>query len=193
VVLPHEAERPLDVYMKNEKIILFVLILLILVCCVASCAWLLGVFIADPMYREWKTKQKFHVMSGADYLFEDQGDMGGSSTEKTVYYWIDEEPDNVERYYQRYTTPFVTNSDDYGTWRMALIRDENSAKTTHYCNYRDYYDCITIALVDASQPDFYQSRAAAAGMFRRSENPPEFASLPPRGTLIVYSYFVIDW
>lgn len=183
--------------MKKNNMAFIIAGLLMLICMTPF-----GLFFGIPFIQEWRTKQVLEIMEGAEYLFEDLSNYGGSTSQRSIYYWIDKSTDEVKNYYENITTAFISSEDDYGVWYIALIEGKNtgveqgkSSYKVHgtLCSYHSRYDCISIALVDASQSDLYRLSVNSPSQFRRNEPPPTFVSLPKRGTLIVFSYYVNDY
>lgn len=189
--------------MKKQGVLLAFVFILIGVFCVAP----FGLFLGIPIFNEWRAKENLKLIEDVQYLFEELGLYGASSSLRSIYYWVNKPIEEVKSYYQNFTSPFIMSEDeDGGTWQIAWIQQGDTVPpeppppglylyTVHesFCNYRQHYDCITIALSDASQPDLYKLPVSSPTMFRRSDNPPEFASLPQYGTLIIYSYYVYDY
>jgi len=184
------------VQMKKRKLVFLIFFVLLMLVCAAPFCLLLGI----P--QEWRTRQGLAVMEGAEYLFEDLSLYGGSTSLRSLYYWIDAPTDEVQNYYERFTTGLIQSGDEYGTWAIGLMGQDNTQPTPNdhtysihgsLCSYRDRYDCVSVALVDVSQPKFYRLAVSSGTQFRRSEPPPAFATLPGHGTLIIYSYYVPDY
>jgi hypothetical protein len=184
---------------SKQNILLAFVIILAGALCIAPFALFFGI----PLFNEWRARQSLRLIEGAHHLFDDLGLYGGSSSLRSTYYWSDKPVEEVRSYYQTFTTPFIMSEDEYGTWEIALIKREDTIHpepppglyTIHgsFCNYRQRYNCISVAIADAGQPDLYRLPISSPTMFRRSDNPPEFDSLPQYGTLIIYSYYVYDF
>ncbi|MEO8610500.1 MAG: hypothetical protein ABI690_21565 [Chloroflexota bacterium] len=118
---------------------------------------------------------------------------------KKLYYWTQASIETVQQHYEKFFHPFLATGDEYGTWEMTAYHldsgypepDTDSAFLGHgsFCpNFNDER-CVSIALVDAHQPDLYRLGISSPSMFRRDTAPQELANLPPRGTLIIYTYW----
>lgn len=195
--------------MRKQNILLSFVLMLAGVLCIAPSV-LFVLILGMPSFDEWRAKQNLRLIEDAQYLFEDLGLYGGSSSQRSIYYWVNKPIEEVKTYYEDFTSPFIVSEiKGRGTWQIALIQQGDNTippqpppasyfnttlNTTHesFCNYKQRYDCITIALVDASQPDLYRLAVSSPTMFTRSDNPPEFVSLQ-YGTLIIYSYYVYDY
>jgi len=72
------------------------------------------------------------------------------------------------------------------------VPDTSSAFLGHGSFCPDFHDehCVSVALLDATQIDLYRLAVSSPSLFYRLTPPPELASLPLRGTLIIYSYWV---
>ncbi len=184
--------------MKKRKIVLLMLLGLLAIACITPFSILVGI----PFVQEWRTKQGLEIIEDAEHLFEDLSIYGGSTAQRSIYYWIDDPIDEVRNYYEGFTTDLARSEDEFGMWYIGLLESQNteleqieSTYRVHgnLCDYQNRYDCVSVALVDVSQSEFYRLPVSSPSQFRRSELPSAFATLPDYGTLIIFSYYVSDF
>ncbi len=152
---------------------------------------------------EARVHQSLNVYQRATFLYEDAKYIGANTAEKGLYYWTESPTDEVEKYYEQYFPSFVASSDEYGKWLITASNVEGSPITPvessaylqlgAFCNSQRHYECVSVALVDASQPDLYRLAITSVGMFRHDTPPPGLTSIPANGTLIIYNYWIEDF
>ena len=141
-------------------------------------------------------EQYIQIYPESEKIFEDSAVIGGGSAKKSHYYWSNDPIVTLRQFYEVRSLTFISSQDDYGEWLIAGIEQTISPTTkivTHesFCDDRDY-SCVTVALIDAKQANFF--RMLVMGLnFRRQSEPSEIANLPPTGTLIIFTYTVIDF
>lgn len=165
----------------------------------------LSIFLfALPLFGEWSIRQQLNVINGASWVFEESARYGANVARTSIYYWIDRPLSEVRTYYQPLTTPFQKGEDDVGEWEIALLYgtssriatpDEIPSTISHgsLCNDLSTYDCVSITLVSADQAARHEIGVLSPSSFRRTSEPAVLAKLPRRGTIIVYSYYSIDY
>jgi hypothetical protein len=152
--------------------------------------------LALPLIQEYTHVQSMPLYAQSEKVFEDSAVIGGGSAKKSHYYWSSDPIDTLRQFYEVRSLTFISSQDDYGEWLIAGIQQTISPTTkivTHesFCDDRDY-SCRTVALIDAQQANFFRMAVMALN-FRRQSEPSEIANLPPTGTLIVFTYTVIDF
>lgn len=136
----------------------------------------------------------------AELLYEDSATWQANVQRTSLFYWVSDDIDAVREYYEALRITFHTSEDDYGGWIIACFLskqqytlDINQSYIIHnsLCEIRQSGQCITVSLVDVSQPDFWQIAVMSPSSFRYAEQP---FNLPSNnGTLIIYSYAHADF
>ncbi|MEM9955802.1 MAG: hypothetical protein AAF846_29655, partial [Chloroflexota bacterium] len=128
---------------------------------------------------------------------------GGNTAQSNLIYWISDDTDTVRQYFEDISVNLYSSNDDYGDWLIGQLgnNDTNSynsaADTDSYiihsvlCEESEATKCVTVALLDANQPQFWQTAIISPSSFRYIEKPVEL--LPSGGTLIIYSYRHTDF
>jgi hypothetical protein len=121
---------------------------------------------------------------------------------KSIYYWSKTHIEDIREYYESRGYQFVVGRDQFGKWLIAGVDidgnfidpGEHLDLVTHESFCPDVaLNCITLALVDSSQPNFFRLAVSSPGFFRNDTLPSYLSSVPKQGTLIVFTYFREDW
>lgn len=144
-------------------------------------------------------RQSLNLYPEATVVLVESARYGADMYHKKLYYWTQSPIEEVQRHYESVFQPFVASQDEDGGWLISAYHldgsipkaDSDSTYLVHSSFCADFQDnrCVSVALVDANQPDLYKLQAANPTIFRRQVSPPELANLPAKGTLIIYSYW----
>lgn len=176
-----------------------------------ACAGLFTLFIGYPLGRELIVKQTLNVYDDAFRIADDWAHTYPGTINKKIFYWTEDPLETVRAYYEPYTSDFIYSHDRAGEWWIARMDPDVSVSIPPYefvghgwfCSRPDedqgfgriheYYDCVTVALVDMEQP---ASRAIISpGQFggEVDETPSRLGVLPRYGTLIIFGYYIWDF
>jgi hypothetical protein len=144
-------------------------------------------------------RQSLNIYPEATAVFEESARYGADMYHKKLYYWTQAPIEDVQRHYEGVFQPFIASQDDDGGWLISAYHldgsipkaDANFYSLSHSSFCLDFQDnrCVSVALVDAKQPDLYKLRVANPTSFRRDVSPPELANIPFKGTVIIYSHW----
>lgn len=148
---------------------------------------------------ENNVRQSLQLYPDATLVLEDSARYGADMYHKSLYYWTQAPIETVQQHYEQFFHSFIATGDKYGSWLMTAYHldglypepDTDSTFLGHGSFCPDFHDerCVTISLVDAHQPDLYRLAISSPSSFYRDTPPPEFANIPLRGTVIIYSYW----
>jgi hypothetical protein len=162
---------------------------------------LLGLLFGAPSILEWRLERSIPVIDGADHLFRERAHYGADTAQKSLYYWSDQPIDVVAAVYAERASPFVSGEDSDGAWSIARLNyrtgewtaiPQRAGHHAAWCDYRDQFNCVTVALVRANQPNLYRLGVMTPSSFARAEIPSAMQSVPDYGTVIIFSYYVWD-
>jgi hypothetical protein len=140
-----------------------------------------------------------HEYANSHLLFEEQGYFGAGIAQRNLYYWTADSATDVKTYYEG-IFPFFVEGNSERQWLITGFnvdgsKPDNSGKSQFlglgsFCDYKQPYYCAALALVNVDQPNLIDLPVLSPKMFRYLTPPPNFMSIPKRGTLIIYSYYI---
>ena len=175
-----------------KKLLEFIVITVAILICVIPILFA-GMFLGVPIIRDWQVKQSLVVIEDAEQLFENTRRLTGSYSQRNIYYWTPQDVSELRGYYQEFTNPFVDVSSNDRDWIIAAWKTSNVKEFsdrgvyihTDLCEYRETFNCLSIVIIDSRQIDI---GAILQGMFGLT--PDKLASIPGRGTLIIFTYTI---
>ncbi len=187
--------------MKIKWLVLFVLLSPIIVC--------VGFFVL-PLASLWvddiRARTHIYLPDGAERIYEERRDWISNTGVRSIYYWVDEPVTDIKNYYSDSGVTFIAEDDanSQARWFIGLLTDDEGVDYSYIqtyrhgihqymCDYREYYSCLTVAVMDASQNDLHNLIVNLPTTNRREIEPAAFATLPERGTLITVTYFDYDY
>ncbi|SRR5258708_5183174 len=148
--------------------------------------------------RDQQVEQTFHIYSNAKLIWQDQAVYGADVAQKNLYYWTEDQIQDVQNYYEGLFPKFLSGNAQnqwfitgFNLDNSPLTPNTNSSFLTHpsFCSYTKPNQCVTLALIRGDQDGVYSLPVISPKSFQYSVAPPQIASLPKRGTIIVYSYY----
>jgi len=180
--------------MKSSRLPLIVLSIVVLIP-----ATIIVVLYATSTLRENNLRSALHSYPNSQMLFEDQARFGADIAQKSLYYWTADAIELVQEYYES-TFPAFRVGNAEKQWLITGFNPDgsptnifsNSSFLAHssFCDYRQPYDCITLALINTNEPNIYTLPVMSPSTFSILTPPPNYLSIPSEGTLIIYSYYI---
>ncbi len=187
--------------MKIKRLVLFVLLSPIIICVGFFVLLLVPLLVGDI-----RARTRIHLPDGTERIYEERRDWVSNTGVRSIYYWINEPVSDIKDYYSNNGVTFIaegdTNSEE--RWFIGLLTDDEGVDYQYIqvyrhgihqylCDYREYYSCLTVAVMDASQNNLHNLSVNLPTTNRREIEPPAFATLPNWGTLITITYFDHDY
>ncbi len=137
------------------------------------------------------------IYPGAQLVFEDQARYGSDTGQKSLYYWSADALEGVQSYYENTSLAFVKEN-SASQWLMSGFNLDGSEPVASsgtsldhgsFCDFEQPYQCVSLALIDASSSDLYRLAPISPSQFLYLTPPPSLLSITQQGTLIVFSYY----
>lgn len=180
--------------MKNAIYAVKLLIIVLLI--MSSCLYVF--FYALFKLPDDQVRSSLHPYPSSQLLFEDQARYGADIAQRSLYYWSADSLNDVQRYYSTIFPPFDSGSTK--RWLITAFNFDGTKTNTinksslldheSFCNFRQPYECITLALIEANSKDLYRLPVVSPSNFLYLTPPPNFMLIPQKGTLMVYSYYI---
>jgi hypothetical protein len=161
---------------------------------------IIAILYANSTLRENNLRSTLHSSSNSHMLFEDQARYGADIAQKSLYYWTADAIEVVQEYYEKMFPAFKAGNAEK-EWLITGFNSDGSPSNTFsnssflahssFCDYRQPYDCITLVLAKTNQPNLYVLPIMSPSSFKILTPPPNYLTIPPEGTLIIYSYYVL--
>lgn len=182
--------------MRPNKLWLVMLLpfLIVLVLCLY-----LGI---KPSFQESRLRASLRVYPNATLVGSDSALWGSNTAQRNLFYASSDLIDDVKAYYEGGFNAFHHSRDEYGSWWItafdvqglssAIVPDSDYLNYDSFCAHDQTYDCITISLIDFQQSDVHRLGAASPSSFRYVTPPAFLETLEGAGTLVIYSYLIVD-
>jgi hypothetical protein len=183
--------------MKKHKISVGCLAIISLILSCSICQF------SIPLGRSPLFESSLPVYRNSTFLDIESGKYGscnGNYLDVAHYYWTSDPVATVRSSYEQSIPRFIESHDvnGYGNWLITSYNTDGTQPKRRYwptnlghggmCDCHDTYRCISVALLDASQPEWYQLAVTSVTSFRLSEYPVGNNPVPHDGTIIILSY-----
>lgn len=162
----------------------------------------ISIMIIASKNPENRIRQSLNLLPNSQLVFEDSARFGGGASLKSLYYWTDSSLASVQEHYETMIGNFYISQDKGRDWLIMAFRidglqpkpNTSTSFLTHesFCPDSQDNSCVSVVILDYKQPEIYTMPIMSPSGFRRLTAPSILEHLGSRGTLIIYSYWIMQ-